>query len=99
MDVMAGNSSSGLYEAPTFGLPAVNIGTRQDGRLKADSVIDSIPERTEIVKTIELAFTRGRQSAVNPYGDGHASEQIISVLKSITDPKKMLKKQFQELAA
>jgi UDP-hydrolysing UDP-N-acetyl-D-glucosamine 2-epimerase len=99
MDVMVGNSSSGLLEAPTFGLPAVNIGTRQDGRLMAASVINCLPERTAIVQKIEEAFKRGRQVAVNPYGDGHASERIVAVLKSITDAKKLLIKRFKDVAA
>jgi UDP-N-acetylglucosamine 2-epimerase (non-hydrolysing)/GDP/UDP-N,N'-diacetylbacillosamine 2-epimerase (hydrolysing) len=99
MDVMVGNSSSGLLEAPTFGLPAVNIGTRQDGRLMAASVIHCVPERAEIVQKIEEAFARGRQVVVNPYGDGHASERIVAVLKSITDTKKLLIKRFRDVAA
>ena len=99
MDVMVGNSSSGLLEAPTFGLPAVNIGTRQDGRLMAASVINCVPERAVIVQKVEEAFARGRQVVVNPYGDGHASERIVAVLKSITDPRKLLTKHFKDVAA
>ncbi len=97
MDVLVGNSSSGLYEAPTFGIPTVNIGTRQDGRLKASSVIDCDPEKTAIGRAIEAAFARGRQPAENLFGDGHASERIISILKSIDDPRALLAKRFQDI--
>jgi UDP-N-acetylglucosamine 2-epimerase len=99
MDAMVGNSSSGLLEAPTFGLPAVNIGTRQDGRPMAASVINCAPERAAIVQKIEEAFARGRQSVVNPYGDGHASERIVTVLKSVSDARELLKKRFEDVAA
>jgi UDP-hydrolysing UDP-N-acetyl-D-glucosamine 2-epimerase len=99
MDAMVGNSSSGLLEAPTFGLSAVNIGTRQDGRPMAESVINCAPERAAILQKIEEAFARGRQCVVNPYGDGHASERIVAVLKSVPDAKELLKKRFEDVAA
>ena len=98
MDAIVGNSSSGLLEAPTFGLPTVNIGTRQDGRLMAASVTNCVPECAAIVQKLEEAFARGRQVVVNPYGDGHASERIVAALKSITDPKKLLIKHFKGAA-
>lgn len=81
VDAMVGNSSSGLYEAPTFGIPAVNIGTRQDGRLKAASVIDCSAERAQIADAVRRALAKDCASTVNPYGDGTASEKIVSVLK------------------
>ena len=99
MDAMVGNSSSGLLEAPTFGLPAVNIGTRQDGRPIAESVINCAPERAAIVQKIGEAFARGRQRVVNPYGDGQASERIVAVLKSVSDAKELLKKRFEDVVA
>jgi UDP-hydrolysing UDP-N-acetyl-D-glucosamine 2-epimerase len=96
MDVMVGNSSSGLLEAPTFGLPVVNIGTRQKGRLMAASVMNCAPERAAILQKVKDAFARGRQTVLNPYGDGHASERIVAVLKSVIDPKDLLAKHFND---
>jgi len=99
MDAMVGNSSSGLYEAPSFGLPAVNIGSRQDGRVKASSVIDCAPERAAIGHALATALARGRQNIQNPYGDGRASEQIVAVLKSLGDPQALLAKRFEDVVA
>ena len=94
MDAVIGNSSSGLYEAPSFGIPTVNIGDRQKGRLRATSVIDCPPQRDAIRTAVDAALARGKRKTVNPYGDGHASERIIAALKSIGDPKLLLRKRF-----
>jgi len=97
MDAMVGNSSSGLYEAPSFGLPAVNIGDRQKGRLRAASVFDCPPQEKAIREAIAAALARGRQPTENPYGDGHAAERIVAVLKTIGDPRGLLVKSFADL--
>jgi UDP-hydrolysing UDP-N-acetyl-D-glucosamine 2-epimerase len=99
MDAMVGNSSSGLYEGPSFGIPTVNIGDRQKGRLRASSVIDCPAERSAIHAAIDAALARGRKPSVNPFGDGHASERIVAVLKSINDPRGLLVKRFAEIEA
>jgi UDP-hydrolysing UDP-N-acetyl-D-glucosamine 2-epimerase len=99
MDAAVGNSSSGLYEAPTFGIPTVNIGDRQTGRLKAQSVIDSKPERAAIASAIKAALAHGRQPTVNPYGDGRAAERITTVLAAISDPAELLRKRFVDIEA
>ena len=99
MDAVVGNSSSGLYEAPSFGIPTVNIGDRQKGRERAASVFDCAPRRDAIRAAIDRALARGRQPTVNPYGDGHTSERIVSVLKSLDDPKALLAKSFVDIAA
>ncbi len=96
-DAVIGNSSSGIYEAPSFGVPTVNIGDRQKGRSMARSIIAAIPERNAIVSAIREALTVGRQSTENPYGDGYASEKIVAVLKSIGDPERLLIKHFVDL--
>ena len=98
-DLVIGNSSSGLYEAPSFGVPTVNIGDRQKGRLRAASVIDCAPDRAAIGAAIALALTRNCAGTRNPYGDGHASERIVSALKSIGDPATLLKKKFHLVGA
>jgi UDP-hydrolysing UDP-N-acetyl-D-glucosamine 2-epimerase len=97
VDAVVGNSSSGLYEAPSFGVPTVNIGSRQDGRIRASSVMDCAPQRAEITAAIERAFAIGRQPTVNPYGDGRAGERIVAVLKSIGDPSTLIRKRFRDL--
>jgi len=99
MHAMLGNSSSGLYEGPSFGIPAVNIGDRQKGRLRATSVFDCPGERGAIRAALDAALVMGRQPTVNPYGDGHASERIVAVLKSLTDPRGLLIKHFVDLEA
>ncbi len=78
---VVGNSSSGIIEAPSLGVPTVNIGTRQQGRLRAGSVIDCVPAREEILRALELAFDRDlaldRQT---PYGSGKTSALIARSL-------------------
>jgi UDP-hydrolysing UDP-N-acetyl-D-glucosamine 2-epimerase len=98
-NLVIGNSSSGLYEAPSFGIPTVNIGDRQKGRLHASSVIDCAPERQAIGKAIARALTLDCSGTVNPYGDGRSSERIVAVLKGIDDPAALLKKSFHMIEA
>jgi GDP/UDP-N,N'-diacetylbacillosamine 2-epimerase (hydrolysing) len=83
---VVGNSSSGLTEAPSFRVGTVNVGDRQSGRLKADSVIDCAPERAAIgtaLRQLRSPAFRARLPGVrNPYGEGGASEKIVAVLRS-----------------
>src|SRR5258708_6631158 len=97
MDAVVGNSSSGLYEAASFAIATINVGDRQKGRLRATSVIDCLPERKAIRSAIDAALARGRKATASPYGDGHASEKIVAVLKSIEDPKRLLAKPFIDI--
>lgn len=80
-----GNSSSGIIEAPSFGVPTVNIGTRQQGRLAAHSVLHCKPEASAIHQAIATAvepeFARSCRSVVNPYGQGNATRQIVGILE------------------
>ena len=96
-DCMVGNSSSGLYEAPSLGIPTVNVGIRQQGRLRASSVTDCAAEPEVIRAAIVAALGRGRVSTRNPYGDGHASRRIVEVLKALGDPALLLHKTFHEV--
>lgn len=86
-DVVVGNSSSGIAEAPALGTPTVNIGTRQDGRPRASSVIDCGETPVEIEAAIHRALTPEHhtvaRTTTSPYGDGHAAERIIKVLKTV----------------
>jgi UDP-hydrolysing UDP-N-acetyl-D-glucosamine 2-epimerase len=97
-DVMIGNSSSGLIEAPSFGLPVVNVGSRQRGRLRAANVIDVEPARNEIVagvrRALDPAFRASLAGLVNPYGDGHAAPRIAKVLAGVELGPRLLRKQF-----
>jgi len=85
-DCVIGNSSSGLIEAPSFKKPTVNIGTRQDGRVRGENVIDCIAERSSILDAIEYALTDEFKLSLkkikNPYGGENASEKIAQVLKN-----------------
>ena len=80
-DAMVGNSSAGLYEAPSLGTPTVNVGYRQKGRLAGASVIHCEAEKGAIIAAINKAMT-GTFIYNNPYGDGHASEKIAKILRA-----------------
>ena len=96
VNAVVGNSSSGLYEAPSFGVATVNIGERQTGRIRAASVFDVAPERGAIGRALAKALAGDFRSVVNPYGDGYASERIVSRLAAITRPADLLVKRFYE---
>lgn len=98
-DVVVGNSSSGLIEAPALGTPTVNVGSRQDGRLKGPSVIDCENRAQDIAEAISRALSRrARKAAISsPYGDGHAARRIAEVLAT-TDLTGILVKKFVTLA-
>jgi len=99
VDAVIGNSSSGLYEVPSFCKPTVNIGQRQAGRLQALSVINCEPTAPEIERCIRLALSTDCAKTVNPYGDGNSSKRIASVLKAVPDPKVFIKKHFFDLTS
>jgi UDP-hydrolysing UDP-N-acetyl-D-glucosamine 2-epimerase len=94
VDVVVGNSSSGLYEAPSFKKPTVNIGDRQKGRLKADSVIDCLPNASDIENSIRKALALDCKNSVNPYGQGDSAIKIKNYLKQVISPNDLLKKTF-----
>jgi UDP-N-acetylglucosamine 2-epimerase (non-hydrolysing)/GDP/UDP-N,N'-diacetylbacillosamine 2-epimerase (hydrolysing) len=86
--VMVGNSSSGILEAASFGLPVVNIGTRQHGRLRAANVIDAGYDRAAIVSAIrhalhDPAFRLALRDCRNPYGDGNAAPKTVDILQRL----------------
>ncbi|CUU79841.1 UDP-N-acetylglucosamine 2-epimerase [Campylobacter hyointestinalis subsp. hyointestinalis] len=100
VDMVVGNSSSGLAEAPSFKIATINIGDRQKGRIKADSIIDCEPNKLSIQKAINKAYTKEFKSVlentINPYGDGNASIKIIEVLKKV-NLDNILKKKFWDI--
>jgi UDP-hydrolysing UDP-N-acetyl-D-glucosamine 2-epimerase len=93
-EAVAGNSSSGLYEAPSMKRPTVNIGERQKGRMRAASVIDCPGEPDAILQALRHALTLDCRDIKSPYGDGRASERIVAVLKEIGDARSLLHKSF-----
>ncbi|MDW7671647.1 MAG: UDP-N-acetylglucosamine 2-epimerase [Bacillota bacterium] len=100
--LVIGNSSSGLVEAPSFGVPTVNIGDRQKGRIQADSVINCEPNEKAIRKAIEIAlsehFRTIAEQTINPYGDGNSSIKITEkIMDYLLNHKINLKKQFYDL--
>lgn len=95
VDVVVGNSSSGITEVPSFKKATINIGDRQTGRLKAQSIIDCAPSEQTIKKALKKAFSGEFKlmlsNTVNPYGDGEASPKILPIIKrdiSVRDLKK-----------
>jgi GDP/UDP-N,N'-diacetylbacillosamine 2-epimerase (hydrolysing) len=99
--MVIGNSSSGLIEVPSFGVPTIDIGDRQKGRLRADSVINCEPVQEDIEKAISLALTdqfkeRARKT-INPYGDGNTSDKIVEKIRDFLINRKIdLKKRFYD---
>jgi len=95
---MVGNSSSGIIEAPSFKLPVVNVGARQQGRVRAANVIDVGYERAKVLRGIREAlragFREGLREMVNPYGSGQASEKIVERLKSVVLDERLIMKCF-----
>lgn len=86
-DVMVGNSSSGIIESASFGLPTVDIGERQKGRMAPDNVIHCSCNKQAIIEAITRALTPETKRALsgynNPYGDGKAAQRMVSILKTI----------------
>lgn len=93
-DAVVGNSSSGLYEAPSLRVPSVNIGDRQRGRLSAPSVIDCAPVQDAIEQAIQRALALDCSGVVSPYGDGQAAGRIVAALQSLPARVTLLKKHF-----
>lgn len=83
VDFVMGNSSSGLYEAPSFRIPTINIGTRQEGRLKASSIIDVSWSLKSIIHGINKAQNLDCSTTSNPYGDGRSAPKVYERIKNI----------------
>ena len=100
IDAIVGNSSSGLIEAPSFKIGTINIGDRQKGRIKADSVIDCLPNKESIRNAFDILYSKKFQSGLktiqNPYDQGNSSKNVIKALKTdLLD--NILKKSFYNL--
>ncbi len=96
---IVGNSSSGLLEAPTFMVPAINIGRRQDMRFRGINVIDVPFDKEKIVAEIKHVMSEEFKrylinNCSNPYGDGHSSERILELLLNTPIDEKLLIKKL-----
>ena len=95
---MVGNSSSGIIEAASVGLPVVDIGDRQRGRDRGANVVHADPRRADIreaiARAVSPAFRASVQGMRNPYGDGQAGPRIARVLKSVAVDRTLLAKRF-----
>ena len=99
---MVGNSSSGIIEAPSFGLPVVNIGTRQKGRIRAPNVLDVAVDSEAIQSGIRFAlssqFRESLRGLPNPYGSGGAARIIVENLKRLSS-ERLIPKRFCDLSS
>jgi UDP-hydrolysing UDP-N-acetyl-D-glucosamine 2-epimerase len=97
LTAMVGNSSSGIMEAASFKLPAVNVGIREKGREHGNNVLDCAPGRDEIEKAVHIAlsdnFRASLRDLTNPYGDGHSSEKIAQILSTVSLSESLLMKE------
>ncbi len=100
-DVVIGNSSSGIIEIPALGTPVVDIGSRQAGRIMPAAVVHSEADRAAIRAAIARALSAEHRAAMaasaNPYGDGHATERIVEVLRTADISRAALRKGFHDL--
>ncbi|HHE6470906.1 TPA: UDP-N-acetylglucosamine 2-epimerase [Providencia rettgeri] len=100
INAVVGNSSSGIGEVPSYGIPSVDIGDRQKGRIRANSVFNCIYDKSTILNTIQKALTPEIQSAVkstiNPYGNGDTAEKITNIIKKISLIN-LIKKEFYDI--
>jgi UDP-N-acetylglucosamine 2-epimerase (non-hydrolysing)/GDP/UDP-N,N'-diacetylbacillosamine 2-epimerase (hydrolysing) len=90
-DVLVGNSSSGIHEAPSFKLPTVNVGTRQQHRERGKNVLDVDYDKQKIEKAIEKClfdktFIKKVQSGTNPYDNGDTAKKVVKILEKIKLP-------------
>jgi GDP/UDP-N,N'-diacetylbacillosamine 2-epimerase (hydrolysing) len=100
VDAVVGNSSSGIIEAPSFKKPTINIGNRQQGRIKSVSVIDCEPVTKAISAALEKVYSPEFQATLktvkNPYEGSDTSKKIVDILLS-TDLKNIQKKRFFDI--
>ena len=98
-DIAIGNSSSLLIEAPILGTPAVNIGTRQDGRVRSSAVIDVPFESEKISKAISSALAPGFKSDLSkkghPFGQAGVAKRIVNILADSQIPQDLSKRFYE----
>ena len=95
--MIVGNSSAGIREAPFYGIPTINVGSRQNARFQYDSIINVPPSRDAIRKAIDQAFAEGRQTPSTYFGDGHSSDRFKAALDDKTIWEIPVQKQFCDI--
>ena len=97
---VVGNSSSGIIEVPSFKIGTINIGDRQKGRIRAESIIDCAPTVASIKMAIDVLysnkFKQRLQNTNNPYGEGNTTERVMDIIRSY-DLSGILKKKFYDI--
>ena len=100
VDIVLGNSSSGLLEVPSFKKATINIGDRQKGRARASSVIDVRPVKEEILAAIKRVYSKEFEQTlkdtINPYDGSNPSKKMVKILKE-TKLDGILKKKFYDI--
>ena len=96
VDMVVGNSSSGIIEVPSFKIPTINIGNRQKGRIQAESIINCIPEKNNILSAIDIAYKKDFSNTINPYEKEDTLENLLKILKNY-DLNNIIKKNFYDL--
>jgi UDP-N-acetylglucosamine 2-epimerase (non-hydrolysing)/GDP/UDP-N,N'-diacetylbacillosamine 2-epimerase (hydrolysing) len=96
VDMLLGNSSSGIMESASFAIPTVNVGIRQQGRERARNVLDADAHPGRILEAVSTArtpeFRESLRGMSNPYGEGFASETIVRVLTTVPLSQELLLK-------
>lgn len=99
--LVIGNSSSGILEAPSFRVPTINIGDRQKGRIKCESIIDCNPNKKAILDAISKGLSSSFRDSIktmeSPYGNGTTSQQIIDIINKYLENGIDLKKKFYDI--
>lgn len=93
VDVVVGNSSSGVVEAASAGKPAVDVGMRQQGRLRGENVLHADEGYKSVAAAVAAAldpeFVQRAATASNPYGDGDAADKILAVVRAAVGVRRM----------
>ena len=93
VDMLIGNSSSGIIEAPSCGAITINLGDRQKGRVKSKSVIDCKIEEKDILEKIKICFKMKKKRTKNLYYKKNSAQNIVKVIEN-TNFERILKKKF-----
>ena len=100
-DMVLGNSSSGIVEAPSFGIPTINIGDRQKGRVQPGSVVncgsDAVSIRRAIRKARSPEFRKKCSKIINPYGNGNSALKAVKLIKRYFDRPGVMRKSFYDI--
>jgi UDP-N-acetylglucosamine 2-epimerase (non-hydrolysing)/GDP/UDP-N,N'-diacetylbacillosamine 2-epimerase (hydrolysing) len=99
VNLMIGNSSSGIIEAPSFKIPVINIGNRQQGRGRSTNILDVQPEKNKIINAIDFAlhnkkFRQNVHITKNQFGNGTAAQKMVKIFKELPLNEQLIQKQI-----